>query len=192
LKSLTKAKTHLLDVTSTSSIEAFKKELADESIDLLLNVAGIMAGPDKDGLETTSLSVLEKTFAVNTFGPLLLTQALLPNLLKSSSPKICIVSSRVGSIADNSSGGNYAYRASKTAVNSIGKSLAMDLKSRNVPVLLLHPGIVKSNLMPNVPMPAEAVMPDEAAKKLWENVVKVKGIESTATFWHREGFELEW
>jgi NAD(P)-dependent dehydrogenase (short-subunit alcohol dehydrogenase family) len=192
LKSLTKAKTHQLDVTSTSSIDAFKKELRDESIDLLLNVAGIMASPDKDGLETTSLSVLEKTFAVNTFGPLLLTQALLPNLLKSSSPKICIVSSRVGSIADNSSGGSYAYRASKAAVNSIGKSLAMDLKSKNVPVLLLHPGIVKSNLMPGVSMPAEAVMPDEAAKKLWENVVKVKGMESTGTFWHREGFELDW
>jgi NAD(P)-dependent dehydrogenase (short-subunit alcohol dehydrogenase family) len=192
LKSLTKAKTHQLDVTSTSSIDAFKKELRDESIDLLLNVAGIMASPDKDGLETTSLSVLEKTCAVNTFGPLLLTQALLPNLLKSSSPKICIVSSRVGSIADNSSGGSYAYRASKAAVNSIGKSLAMDLKSKNVPVLLLHPGIVKSNLMPDVSMPAEAVMPDEAAKKLWENVVKVKGMESTGTFWHREGFELFW
>lgn len=151
-----------------------------------------MAGPTIDGLETTSLDVLEKTFAVNTFGPLLLTQALLPNLLASSSAKICIVSSRVGSIADNSSGGNYAYRASKAAVNSIGKSLAMDLKDKNVPVLLLHPGIVKSNLMPNMKMPPEAVLPDEAARKLWENVVKVKGIESTGTFWHREGFELEW
>lgn len=151
-----------------------------------------MAGPDRDGLETTSLAVLEKTFAVNTFGPLLLTQALLPNLLKSSSPKICIVSSRVGSIADNSSGGNYAYRASKAAVNSIGKSLAMDLKDKNVPVLLLHPGFVKTNLQPDAKMPPETVLPDEAARKLWENVVQVRGMESTGTFWHREGFQLEW
>jgi short-subunit dehydrogenase len=189
---LTTAKIHQLDVTSTESIEAFKKDLGDEPVDLLLNVAGVMAGSSKDGLKTTSLDVLEKTFAVNTFGPLLLTQALLPNLLASKSAKICIVSSRVGSIADNSSGGNYAYRASKAAVNSVGRSLAMDLKDKNVPVLLLHPGIVISNLQPDVKLPPEAVMPDEAASKLWENVVKAKGMESTGTFWHREGFELEW
>ena len=189
---MTKARVHQLDVTSTSSIESFKKELGDAPVDLILNVAGIMAGSDKDSLETTSLGVLETTFAVNTFGPLLLTQAVLPNLLKSSSPKIGIVSSRVGSIADNSSGGNYAYRASKTAVNSIGKSMAVDLKEKNVTVLLLHPGIVKSNLTRNLKMPPEAVMPEEAALKLWENVVKVKGMESTGTFWHREGFELQW
>lgn len=65
---------------------------------------------------------------MNTFGPMLLTQELLPNILQSPKPKIGIVSSRVGSIGDNSSGGHYAYRASKAAVNSIGKSLANDLR----------------------------------------------------------------
>ena len=79
-----------------------------------------MAPQEQDSLETTSLDVLQRTFAVNTFGVLLLTQALLPNLLKSESksPRIGIVSSRVGSIADNSSGGSYAYRSSKAAVVS--------------------------------------------------------------------------
>jgi NAD(P)-dependent dehydrogenase (short-subunit alcohol dehydrogenase family) len=121
------------------------------------------------------------------------TQTLLPNLHAASSPaKIGIVSSRVGSIGDNSSGGHYAYRSSKAAVNSVGKSLAMDLKKDGIAVLLLHPGFVKSGLLPDAKMPPETVMPEEAAEKLWRNVVKVKGMEETGTFWHREGFELPW
>lgn len=74
---------------------------------------------EHDALDTLSKGSLERVFAVNTFGPLLLTQALLPNVLRSSArpPRLGFVSSRVGSIADNSSGGNYAYRSSKTALN---------------------------------------------------------------------------
>lgn len=145
-----------------------------------------------DGLTTTNLDILERTFAVNTFGPLLLTQALLPNVLKSSNPKIGIVSSRVGSIADNSTGGHYAYRASKAAVNSIGKSLAVDLKEKGVVVMLLHPGFVRTNILPKESMPPEAVEADEAARKLWENIVSQKEIGDTGKFWHREGYELPW
>jgi NAD(P)-dependent dehydrogenase (short-subunit alcohol dehydrogenase family) len=106
-------------------------------------IAGIMYETGKDALETVDMSVLEKTFAVNTFGPLLLTQALLPNLLKSKSPRLGFMSSRVGSIADNSSGGSYAYRSSKAALNSICKSMAVDLKEKGAVVVIMHPGFVK-------------------------------------------------
>jgi len=151
-----------------------------------------MFPPPKDTLETTTLSVLQTTFAVNTFGPLLLTQALLPNILASSVKKVGIVSSRVGSIADNSSGGSYAYRSSKAAVNSIGKSIAMDLKDKGVAVMLLHPGYVQTNLVIGQKMPPETVHPEEAAEKLWKNVVSQKELADTGKFWHREGFELPW
>ncbi|KAI9656212.1 MAG: hypothetical protein M1821_004875 [Bathelium mastoideum] len=197
LKSLSpKAHTAHLDVTSTSSIEQFKALLSGnngstvEPIDLLLNIAGIASSDDS--LSTSTLAVFQKTFAVNTFGPFLLIQALLPNILASPTKQIGIVSSRVGSIGDNSTGGNYAYRSSKAAVNSIGKSLAMELKTQGVTVLLLHPGIVRTNILPAEVMPPDAVEPEEAARKLWENVVKGKGIEETGTFWHREGYELPW
>ena len=70
--------------------------------------------------------------------------------------------------------------------------MAMDLKDKGVTVLLLHPGYVKSGLLSGAKMPPETVMPDEAATKLWNNVVKQKGIEETGKFWHREGFELPW
>lgn len=119
------------------------------------------------------------------------TQALLPNLLKAESGKIGIITSRVGSIGDNSSGGMYAYRSSKAAANSIGKSLAMDLKEKEIPVLLLHPGFVRSGLLPGADG-AEFVEPVEAATKLWNNVVKPRGMESTGKFYHREGHELPW
>ena len=101
------------------------------------------------------------------------------------------MSSRVGSMADNSSGGSYAYRASKAAVNSIGKSMAVDLKGEGVVVILMHPGIVKTGILPGIHAAPEAVEPQEAATKLWK-VLMNKGIEDTGTFWHREGMELPW
>ena len=99
---------------------------------------------DKDALTTTTLDLFQKMFAVNTYGPMFLIQALLPNIEKSADPKIGIMTSRVGSIGDNSSGGMYAYRASKAAANSIGRTMAMDLKDKNIPVLCLHPGFVEA------------------------------------------------
>ncbi|KAK5014572.1 hypothetical protein LTR60_003293 [Cryomyces antarcticus] len=150
-----------------------------------------MASHAEDTLETVSLAVLAKTFETNTFGPLLLTQALLPNLLASSHPRIGMMSSRVGSIADNSTGGMYAYRASKAALNSVCKSMAMDLKSKGVVVAILHPGIVNTNIDPSTHTLPEAVEPEEAASKLWA-VLMSKDLEDTGKFWHREGQELPW
>ena len=152
-----------------------------------------MSPPSEDTLTTVSLSALQNTFSVNTFGPILLTQALLPNILKSLSPKIAVVSSRVGSMADNTSGGQYAYRASKAAVNSLFKSASVDLKDKGVAVLVLHPGIVKTALdarhkEEEVP---GAVEPEEAAEGLWD-VLSRKGLESTGMFFHRNGEELPW
>ncbi|THX36071.1 NAD(P)-binding protein [Aureobasidium pullulans] len=180
-----------LDVRSPESISAFASSLSGQPIDMLLNVAGTMAKHEDDSLENVSKDTLTRIFETNTFGPLLLTQALLPNLLKASEARIGIVSSRVGSIADNSTGGIYAYRASKAALNSIGKSLAMDLKDKGIIVTLLHPGIVKTGLDPTAANTPEAVLPDEAASKLWK-IWQSKGIEDTGKFWHREGQELPW
>ncbi|KAM3418455.1 hypothetical protein BST61_g4441 [Cercospora zeina] len=184
---------HRLDVRSPESISGFSAQLTNKPIDLLLNIAGIMAPvAGADELSTITKDLLTRIFETNTFGPLLLTQALLPNLLASPNPKIAIVSSRVGSIAENTSGGNYAYRASKAAVNSIGKSMAVELKAQGIVVDLLHPGIVVSNLTPAAgEVSPEAVQPEEAAAKLWA-IVQEKGIEETGKFWHREGYELPW
>ncbi|KAL2037748.1 hypothetical protein N7G274_009473 [Stereocaulon virgatum] len=123
-------KTYECDLSSESSINSFAKNLKDEPLELLLNIAGIMAPHESDSLTTTTFATLLKTFTTNTFAPLLLTQSLLPSLLLSPPPRIGLMSSRVGSIADNSTGGSYAYRASKAVLNSIGKSMAMDLRGK--------------------------------------------------------------
>ncbi|KAF2100092.1 3-oxoacyl-reductase [Rhizodiscina lignyota] len=193
IKSLGSKAAFQLDVASESSIKQFAEQLQGQTVDLLLNIAGIMVGPEKDNLESIDMQACEKTFRVNTFGPLLLTQALLPNLLKSKSPRIGMMSSRVGSIADNSSGGNYAYRASKTALNQFCKNLSIELKDKNVVVVIMHPGFVNTNLLQRGggPRNPETVEPDEAASKLWR-VLMSKGIEDTGRFWHREGYELPW
>jgi NAD(P)-dependent dehydrogenase (short-subunit alcohol dehydrogenase family) len=154
-----------------------------------------MDAPEIDTLETVNLQKFQQTFAVNTFGPLLFTRSLLPNILLSPHPRIAVVSSRVGSMSDNSSGGAYSYRSSKAAVNALFKSMAVDLKDKNVPVLILHPGIVKTNLDP--PRWKEggdvqgAVEPEEMATELWK-VLMGKGMESTGKFYHRSGEELFW
>lgn len=182
---------HRLDVTSPESVAGLTTQVAGKPIDVLLNVAGVMTPAEQDSLETTNKSILTKTFEVNTFGPLLVTQALLPGILAGQEKRIGIVSSRVGSMGDNSSGGSYAYRASKAGVNSIGRSLAMDLKEQGVTVSLLHPGYVNTNLNPSAGSHPEAVQPEEAAGKLW-GVFREKGVEDTGRFWHRDGFELPW
>ena len=101
-----------------------------------------MLPPNTDTLETVTLETLQKSFSINTYGPLLLTQALLPNILASvgsdKAPIVAVTSSRVGSITDNSSGGLYAYRASKTAVNSVFKNLSVELKDKGVLVAMLR------------------------------------------------------
>lgn len=212
-------KTSQLDVASEQLIQRFKDQYGDQPLDLLLNVAGKnakpttgkregptghrdgwslkknrekgVADPDHDSLDTLSKDSLTRTFSINTFGPLLLTQALLPNVLRSSQPRLGYVSSRVGSIADNSSGGNYAYRSSKTALNMICKNLAVELKAEGVVVVVLHPGIVRTGLIPGAGDVPGAVEPDEAASKLYKILVS-KEIEDTGKFWHREGGELPW
>ncbi len=189
LKGLSGAQTTTLDVTAADSIQKFKDSLGEEPIDLLLNVAGIATKDDT--LDAASPQAFKRVFEVNTFGPMFLTQALLSNILASSTPKIGIVTSRMGSIGDNSSGGQYAYRASKAAVNSIGKSMAMDLKSKGVTVMLLHPGITRTNIMPKDMVPADAWTPEDVAQSLWKIVSTMK-LEDTGKFWHRDGYELPW
>ncbi len=103
------------------------------------------------------------------------------------------MSSQAGSISDSSSGGSHAYCSSKAALNSIGKSVAMDLKEKGVVVVLMHPGYVNTGLdtMGKMHQMQEAVEPEEAAETLWKMLL-AKGMDDTGRFWHREGMEVPW
>lgn len=131
-----------LDVTSSSSLEA-AKEAVQSPIDVLINNAGFL---EHDSLENVSPDVMLKTFAINTLGPLEVLKAFKAHVAKSQRKLIASISSSMGSISENTSGGYYSYRASKAALNMIMRSAAHDLASINVDVLLLHPGWVKTRM----------------------------------------------
>ena len=156
-------------------------------VDIILGIADI----HHEALTSISMSVLESVFRTNAFGPLILTQALLPNLTAVPNPRIGNITSRSGSIADNTSGNFYAYRSSKAALNMIGKSMAMDLKEKSVLVAMLHPGMVATSGSGAKIGQPQVIEPQEAADKCW-GLLMEKGIEDTGKFWHRDGYEIPW
>ena len=123
-------------------------------------------------------------YEVNALGPLRLTEALADNLREGS--KVAIVTSRVGSIDDNGSGGNWGYRASKTAVNMIGTNLMHELKPRGIAVALLHPGLVATDMTGN-----HGISPEESASGLIARIDELS-LETSGGFWHAEGYKLPW
>lgn len=131
------------DVTSADDIARAAKDLQGKTIDILINNAGIL-DRDEGPFESLSLESIQKTFDVNTLGPIRVTQALLPNLRNSQKPIVANLTSKMGSIADNSSGGDYAYRISKTALNMFAKSFSIDFP--NIITLVLHPGWAKTDM----------------------------------------------
>ncbi len=170
-----------IDVADGDSLTRLKDEIGDLTIDILINNAGIVHG-DKFGSLDYDEMLLQ--YRVNTLGPLRVTEALRDNLAAGS--KVAIVTSRVGSIGDNSSGGYYGYRASKTAVNQVGINLMHDLKPLGIAVALLHPGYVATDMTSG-----KGISPVESASGLIQRIDDLN-MENTGGFWHAEGYELPW
>ncbi len=170
-----------VDVGSGASMPVLKEAIGDQHIGVLLNNAGILRSDSFDALDYEGM---EEQFRVNTLGPLRVTEALLDNLDAGS--KVAIVSSRVGSIEDNSSGGHYGYRASKTAVNQIGMNLKHDLAPRGIAVGLLHPGLVATDMTGG-----QGITAKESAEGLIKRIDALNS-ENSGGFWHAEGYTLPW
>ena len=132
------------DATDLGAAAALKAKV-EGPIDILFANAGIM-GPKVQEFGGAASEGLMETLRVNTLAPLALAEAFSDQVAASQLKVIALQSSRMGSIADNDSGGRYAYRASKSALNSIGKSLSVDLKDKGVVVLILHPGWVRTDM----------------------------------------------
>jgi NAD(P)-dependent dehydrogenase (short-subunit alcohol dehydrogenase family) len=142
-----------LDVTSSASVAALARQLAIETIDVLINNAGYMAktcfGPEvtrAQSLESVDLAEWEQTLRVNVLAPVAVTRALLENLVRSDQAKVITFSSFLGSIQLNTLGGLYAYRSSKSAVNSIMKSMGIDLGRRGIVAAAIHPGWARTDM----------------------------------------------
>jgi NAD(P)-dependent dehydrogenase (short-subunit alcohol dehydrogenase family) len=131
-----------LDVTDFTQFDALKREVGAAPIDLLLSNAGI--GLEQGQLGTLDYEYMRRIWAVNTLGPLKLVETFVDNVAASAQRRIVFISSRMGSITANLSGGHYGYRASKAALNAVGRSLAVDLYGRGITLNLLHPGGVNT------------------------------------------------
>lgn len=137
---------HALDVADADAIRALSGQLADESIDWLINNAGIY-GPR--GVVFGNVHDVEawlEVFRINSIAPMLIMQAFAEQVARSDEKKIGILSSKVGSMGDNGSGGGYIYRSSKAAVNAAIKSASIDLEPRGINVVALHPGWVLTDM----------------------------------------------
>jgi NAD(P)-dependent dehydrogenase (short-subunit alcohol dehydrogenase family) len=144
-------KTYPLDVTDHGQIEQLAQALAGESpgidsIDLLINNAGIYPDADSRGFGHTDYQEWMRAFRINTMAPLKMAETFAPQIARSKQKTIVTITSKMGSIADNSGGGSYLYRSSKAAVNMVVKSLAIDLKAAGVTAVVFHPGWVKTDM----------------------------------------------
>ncbi len=169
------------DVSDGASVKQLKDTLGKQRIDVLVNCAGILR---EDKLGELDYDEMTEQFRVNTLGPLRITEALLDNLRTGS--KVIIITSRVGSIEDNSSGGYYGYRASKTAVNQIGTNLKHELLPRGIAVALLHPGLVATEMTGG-----RGIDPEESARGLIQRIDELN-LDNSGSFWHAEGYALPW
>lgn len=170
-----------VDVGEDESAWNLSSRLAGQPLDWLINNAGILSN---QSLENLDFGEMERQFRVNSLGPLRITSALLPNL--SAGSKVGIITSRMGSIEDNTSGGSYGYRMSKVAVNMAGMSLSRDLKDHGISVALLHPGLVATDMTGR-----QGVSPEHSASGLIARMDELD-LDTTGTFWHAEGERLPW
>ncbi len=172
-----------VDLTDQKAVNNLVKNLKDDKIDILINNAGIVERISLDNLDRDSI---RRQFEVNAIAPLNFTAALLPNLTRGS--KVIIMTSRMGSIDDNTSGGSYGYRMSKVAVSMAGKSLAIDLKPKGIAVAILHPGLVQTRM---TDFTQSGITTETSVKGLLGRIQELN-LDNTGTFWHANGEILPW
>ena len=170
-----------VDVNSDDAVADLAAALRGRHVDRLVNNAGVL---DRDSLDALDFEAIEQQFRVNAIGPLRVTAGLRDRL--AADGKVFVITSRMGSIDDNTSGGYYGYRMSKAAVNMAVKSLSIDLKERGIGVFVLHPGMVSTDMTNH-----QGIDPAQAAKGLIERMDSLE-LGQSGSFWHQEGYPLPW
>ncbi len=178
---------HALDVGDHEQIELLSRMLADEAIDVLINNAGIYPDADKRGFGHADYEEWVRAFRVNTMAPLKMAEAFTVQIGRSWQKTIVTLTSKMGSIADNSGGGSYLYRSSKVAVNMVVKSLAIDLKPAGITTVVFHPGWVKTDMGgPN------AMISAEQSVSGMRQVISSLTIADSGKFFNYDGQVIPW
>ncbi len=173
-----------IDVSNDASIAQLSAKLNGTEIDLLINNAGIFRNEVLGNIDHDSI---QKQFTVNTFGPLKITEAL--HNYFSENSKLVMITSRMGSISDNTNGGFYGYRMSKAALNIAAISLSHDLRQKRVSVAIIHPGFVGTDMISGYG--DGDITPDQAAERIAQRIEELN-LKNSGTFWHSNGQVLPW
>ncbi len=180
------ARVEVLDVNDDASVAALARSLEGTAIDLLVNNAGVY-GQKGVGLEGVDLEDALATFRTNALGPLRVTRALLPSLRAGAGKRVVHITSKMGSIDDNQSGGSYGYRASKAALNALNKSLSIDLAPEGLVCAVLHPGWVQTDMGGA----SAAVEPEESVRGMLRVIDGLTPAEA-GRFFDFRGEEIPW
>ena len=172
-----------VDITSMNSILNLKNKLNSLKVDVMIHNAGIA---ENNQLTNLSAASLKRQFEVNALGPLLFVQSMLENLRHGS--KVGLITSRMGSIEDNTSGGSYGYRMSKAALCMAGKSLSIDLKPSGISVALLHPGLVSTRM---TGFTQNGISTEQSVIGLLQRIDSLS-LKTSGNFWHANGEILPW
>lgn len=178
---------HLLDVASNNQIEHLAKEMMDEPIDLLINNAGIYPDTDSKGFGHIHYEDWMQAFRVNAMAPLMMAEAFVAHLARSKLKIIANITSKMGSIDDNTSGGSYLYRSSKAALNMVTKSLSLDLRHEGITAVVLNPGWVRTDMGgPN------ALITTEQSVSGMRKVISKLSLADSGKFFNYDRSEIQW
>ena len=178
---------HALDITNHAQIERLAQTLSAESIDLLINNAGVYPAADRTGFGHTDYAEWMAAFNINTMAPLKMVEAFVQQIARSQLKLVVTVTSQMGSIDDNGSGGSYLYRSSKAAANMVVKSLAVDLKDKGITSVAFNPGWVKTDMGgPNAMIPVEQSVAD------MRKVIDGLTLADTGKFIGNDGVVIPW
>jgi NAD(P)-dependent dehydrogenase (short-subunit alcohol dehydrogenase family) len=176
-----------LDVSDHAQIERVAQDLSDESIDLIINNAGIYPKSGGNSFGHTDYEEWMRVFRINTMAPLKMAETFATQLARSEPKTFVTITSKMGSIEDNSGGGSYLYRSSKTAVNMVVKSLAIDLQSVGITSIVIHPGWVKTDMGgPN------ALISTEQSVSGMRRVISNLSMGDSGKFFSYDGQEIPW
>jgi NAD(P)-dependent dehydrogenase (short-subunit alcohol dehydrogenase family) len=176
---------HRCDVRDEASVRAMAEAVGDRAVDVVINNAGVMG--KMLSLEDVDCGDALATFDANALGPLRVTRAFLPHLGRADRPRVVQISSGMGSIGDNSSGGAYAYRMSKAALNMANRSMSVDLSARRICCVVINPGWVQTDMGGHgAPTPVE-----ESVSKMVQLFDRLT-IEDTGSFLDYRGGRLDW
>ena len=175
-----------LDVTDLASVKSAAARLDGQAIDLLLNNAGV-GGPRGQTIGNIDYVAWEKVLDVNTMGPMRISEAFVDHVARSKRKLIVTLTSGMGSIADNTSGGSIAYRSSKAAVNMVTRSLATDLAPLGITCVVVNPGWVLTDMGG----PHATMTPAESVKRL-RDLIETLGPAQSGKFLNHDGREFPW